>query len=208
MIARSSFNFFHVHIAITTTTAMSFQCPKCGITKKSGIISCCGRGGSWFGKCGSNGGIKLGHTWHEGLQACKARPWSETGIRQQLRGARQERNGFSHGNNSANSNTAITAVNAHIFASAPMPDAPPTSGHTLVNSSTVRTTAKINSTANTVAMVTIISVSERSPRSYNSSQVLTTTPEHDPLSSQGCEHLLDISMYTNLLLFVVVFNNI
>jgi len=55
-----------------TTTIISSECPKCGNMEKSGKISCCGRGGSWFGNCASAGNTKLDHTWHEGVQACKA----------------------------------------------------------------------------------------------------------------------------------------
>ena len=36
-------------------------------------MSCCGAGGSWFGNCGSAGSTQFGHTWYEGLQACKSR---------------------------------------------------------------------------------------------------------------------------------------
>ena len=48
-------------------------CPECGMIPKSGKASCCGRGGSWFGSCGSAGNAHLGHTWHEGIQVCKGR---------------------------------------------------------------------------------------------------------------------------------------
>merc|ERR1719201_2527079 len=54
-----------------TTTTVNSLCSKCGIIVKSGKISCCGRSGSWFGKCRSAGNAKLDHTWYEGIQACK-----------------------------------------------------------------------------------------------------------------------------------------
>ena len=54
-----------------TTTPISAVCPACGTIKKSGKASCCSRGGSWFGKCGGVGNANLGHTWHEGIRACK-----------------------------------------------------------------------------------------------------------------------------------------
>ena len=44
-------------------------CPKCGMTK-SGILSCCGRGGTWFGKCGNKVTKFLLYTWIEGIGAC------------------------------------------------------------------------------------------------------------------------------------------
>ena len=46
-------------------------CPKCGTTNKSGKVSCCARGGSWFKNCGDEGNTKFDHTWAEGVQACK-----------------------------------------------------------------------------------------------------------------------------------------
>ena len=58
-------------LAITTpTTAVTAVCPKCGTIKKSGKLSCCARGGSWFKNCGDNGDSKFEHTWVEGVQAC------------------------------------------------------------------------------------------------------------------------------------------
>merc|ERR1719174_2628569 len=57
------------------TTTISSVCPKCGIIAKSGKVSCCGHSGSWFRNCGSAGNAKLGHTWYEGIQACKT--WSQ-----------------------------------------------------------------------------------------------------------------------------------
>ena len=80
------------HIAATGMTVKSV-CPKCGITKKFGKISCCGRGGSWVGNCGSVGYKKPDHTWYEGLQACKARARFKAVIVQQVNEAQQQLNG-------------------------------------------------------------------------------------------------------------------
>ena len=66
-------------LALTTTT-ISSVCSKCGTVAKSGKMSCCGRGGSWFGNCGSAGNTKLGHTWFQGFQACKKRAESKEAI--------------------------------------------------------------------------------------------------------------------------------
>ena len=43
--------------------------------RKSGKLSCCGHGGSWFGSCGSIRNVNVGHiwTWYEGIRACKRR---------------------------------------------------------------------------------------------------------------------------------------
>ena len=53
-------------------------CSKCGIIKKSGKSSCCSRGGSWFGKCGSAGDSNHEHTWSEGILACKE--WARSNV--------------------------------------------------------------------------------------------------------------------------------
>ena len=52
--------------------APSSVCLKCGAIAKSGKVSCCGRGGSWFGNCGSALHAKLDHSWYEGIRSCKA----------------------------------------------------------------------------------------------------------------------------------------
>ena len=66
---------------VATTTIISPVCTKCGSIKKSGKVSCCARGGSWFRNCGGSGNAKLQHTWYEGIQACKTQ--SKTAIDQQ-----------------------------------------------------------------------------------------------------------------------------
>ena len=64
---------FHISFLAMKTTSIVPVCPECGITKKSGKMSCCARGGSWFGNCGSDGdgNTNFDHTWHEGIQVCK-----------------------------------------------------------------------------------------------------------------------------------------
>ena len=37
-----------------------------------GALTCCGKGGSWFQKCGRNNDPKFEHTWGEGTKACAA----------------------------------------------------------------------------------------------------------------------------------------
>ena len=44
-------------------------CPACG-RMKNGDNNCCGKGGSWHGKCGGPGDTKFEHTWGEGKKAC------------------------------------------------------------------------------------------------------------------------------------------
>ena len=56
-----------------TAKSRSPACPKCGTTKIPGKLSCCGRGGAWFHKCGDAGDKQIDHTWDEGIQACKSK---------------------------------------------------------------------------------------------------------------------------------------
>ena len=67
-----------------TTTAVSAVCPKCGTVQKSGRSSCCGRGGAWFGRCGSVGNTNFEHSWYDGIQACDSRQGKAV-VGQQLR---------------------------------------------------------------------------------------------------------------------------
>ena len=73
----------HMPTPAVTTVSASSACPECGIIRKSGKMSCCSRGGSWFGKCESAGNAKLKHTWYEGIWACDGRQ-SRTAVDQQL----------------------------------------------------------------------------------------------------------------------------
>ena len=64
-------------------------CPKCGSIEKSGKMSCCGHGGSWFENCGNTGNTKLDHTWYEGIQTCNTRAQSKRASGQQPDAAQQ-----------------------------------------------------------------------------------------------------------------------
>ena len=48
-------------------------CPKCGMFKRSGIVSCCAPGGAWFENCGVAGNRKMDHKWVEGVKACECK---------------------------------------------------------------------------------------------------------------------------------------
>ena len=80
------------------------------IAKKSGKISCHGRSGSWFDTCRGAGDTRVDHTWHEGLQTCKARAQSSIVIGQQLNGAHQASNDSSGGGGDVSSKVFSTAV--------------------------------------------------------------------------------------------------
>ena len=77
-----------------TTAPISPACLECGTIKKSGKISCCGHGGSWYGNCGSVDNTNLGHTWQKGILVCKTRQ-SQTVKGHQLHASKPEPNDFS-----------------------------------------------------------------------------------------------------------------
>ena len=129
------------------TVTVSSVCPKCGIAKRSGKSSCCGRGGSWFGNCGSTGDTKVDHTWYEGLQACKARTQSKTVIGQQLNGVQQ----------------GSKAVSTTVFAMVPAS----------ANTSKVTASIATANTANTTS--THIAISHNFPPVLVTAPVHTTT---------------------------------
>ena len=85
----------HTETPAVMSTTISPACLKCGIIKKSGKTSCCGRGGSWFGNCGGSGNAKLQHTWIEGILECRTRPQSKTAIGQQLNATQEKGSGSS-----------------------------------------------------------------------------------------------------------------
>ena len=98
----------HIPTLASATTAIDSVCPECGMAKKYGKSSCCGRGGSWFGDCGSAGNSNLGHTWQEGIQVCKGRQF-QTALVQQLH-AFQSNTGASSIASVMNTNTGSQAV--------------------------------------------------------------------------------------------------
>ena len=187
-------------------------------------MSCCGRGGSWFGNCGSAGDTTLDHAWHEGLQACKAQSQSKKVVDHQLNGAHHERNESFEGVDNANSKSVITVAQSLAFDSAPIPGALPTSvAPAQVNSSavlarqtthlepvtvTVRAMISTSSSVTTAASkITTIKSSNSTPArvSIHQNDTNTVMPAvvHRNISSRGCEHLLGIILYTCLSVTVV-----
>ena len=91
------------------TSSSGFACPECGIIGKSGKSSCCGRGGSWSGHCGSASSAKLRHTWYEGIQACET--WSQLKAAQgRHSNAAQQPNSSSNGVDIVKANTVTITV--------------------------------------------------------------------------------------------------
>ena len=96
---------------------MHLVCPDCGIIHKSGKRSCCGHGGSWFGKCGISGHENNKHTWSEGIRACKV-PLSKGAVGQQLH-ASQAKSNTSSDKTSMGTSLNVVIVTAHMLASTP-----------------------------------------------------------------------------------------
>ena len=57
--------------ATTSTIANTRPCAKCGTFLKSGRVSCCAPDGAWNNNCGRAGNKNVGHSWFEGVEACK-----------------------------------------------------------------------------------------------------------------------------------------
>ena len=165
-------------ISAAATTTISSACLTCGAIKKSGKLSCCARGGSWFGNCGATGNTKFQYSWYEGIQACKARQ-PKTVMGQQLNSVQQNSNNSSHDNSDImNSKTAIVIAHMSVSKSAGRP----ISGTTLspmranapIKVSTVATsnlTTRDTSGSNTVSVRTSVNYSTYMTRS----KVISTT---------------------------------
>ena len=67
---RSSFTQIYINTTVAATRIPPV-CPKCAAIKKSGKLSCCAPGGTWFQNCGTSRNSDVDHTWVEGVQACK-----------------------------------------------------------------------------------------------------------------------------------------
>merc|ERR1719174_1329937 len=59
----------------TSTLALvssnTIACLKCGMFKKSGRVSCCAPGGTWYKDCGGADNRNADPKWFEGVEACK-----------------------------------------------------------------------------------------------------------------------------------------
>ena len=204
------FDVCHTHTA-ATARKISFACPKCGITKRSGKISCCGRGGSWFGNCGSVGYETSGHTWYEGLQACKARRPSHTDI--VLNVDQQRRDKFPDSDKKEALEAVTTVAKRLIVSSASLA--------TLARVRTPANTSKAHATTNTtitftlsnasIAASSIMAVdtpdttSARVLINHNFTNTLKTTEVHRGGTSEGWERLLDTAVGIAVSLAVELF---
>ena len=66
----------HVHapalLALPPSKTIDSFCSTCGTFQKTGKVSCCAPGGSWFQKCGAVGHSTFDHTWADGIRACNS----------------------------------------------------------------------------------------------------------------------------------------
>ena len=60
------------------TSSIKMTCPKCGMFKKSGRVSCCAPGGAWYKNCGGASNRNADHMWFEGVEACKRKSKTNT----------------------------------------------------------------------------------------------------------------------------------
>ena len=102
----------HTPTPAAATTPISPVCPACGIVKRSGKLSCCAPGGSWFGNCGSAGNANLEHTWHEGIRVCNTQFQAVVG--QQLHASQPQVN-VSFDDTSMDMDSKALIVAAHVF---------------------------------------------------------------------------------------------
>ena len=126
------------------TTLISSMCLECGIIPKSGKMSCCGHGGSWFGNCRNAGNANFGHTWHEGIRVCKSQQ-SQIAVDQQIH-APNPKNNASSGHASMGVNSEKVVVTTRIFASKPTATSTPMLGEKLITVS-VNTSITLMTTA-------------------------------------------------------------
>ena len=136
-----------------TIPSVSSVCPKCGTIKKSAKSSCCGHGGSWFGNCGSAGNSKFGHTWREGIRACKARQFDEV-MGQQLHGFQLKSNAsFVNSSMGMNTKAAIAVAQMRASTRAGMLTTMPRTTSTTVSASTITIAAARTSAAYDTGMI-------------------------------------------------------
>ena len=160
-----------------TTAYISPVCPKCGTTGKSGKLSCCGRGGSWFGNCGNAENTKFGHTWYEGIQSCKSRQFP-IAVGKHVGGSKTKGSGSSDDNSTSGHWKAAFVAPTMLISSpnmiTPSPDAWP-----------------ITVPANTSMTMVNISFMTKS-----------RTPDSASLAGQECENLLQIVAHISVIVSI------
>ena len=184
---------------------VSSVCLKCGIIAKSGKISCCGGGGSWFRNCGSTGNTNLDHTWHEGIQACKGhQSQSKIAIGQQLNAGQHNVFDSSNSDGKAEFKVVITYTNTSVTHSIVTPIRTPHSASTSYNDVTTNSKA----IPPVLVVTSVMTTSSRAPMDHTSTSMLintsTGTPTSTSIAPQGRETLLIITVHVVILLMINV----
>ena len=161
----------------------SSLCPKCGTIGRSGKMSCCGRGGSWFGNCGSTGNTKFEHAWLDGLQACRARTQLKIASGHQSNAAQE----YDSSNGLGGDNSSALVIVAKIF------DLTPNNASAVVDH-------PIITPVNNVSTATLSSKSANSGADMANSHAITmtaTTLVHMPM--QNTSITTSAAAHTNIL---------
>ena len=178
----------------TTTAPINSVCPECGILKRSGRASCCAPGGSWFGKCGSVANVNLGHTWNEGIRACKT--GKEAVIGQQLHASKPKSNVSDPGSMGVDSQTQIAA--AHIASRKTPVVTPPMNA---------AETAILDASANVSTSQQIMPPSNGNTRLMHGLSTGETTSTQAsagmPITARGYENLLNVVTRISMILIIV-----
>ena len=194
--------------------AINSVCPKCVLIKKSGMSSCCGRGGSWFGNCGGAGDTKFDHTWDQGLQACQVHTRAKIVIDKQLRNPQYQSNVSDDAVAHSSFHPVVTVAKRLAFTSVPALGAQPIAtpgkssiAHATATMDSKMVTEKISakmstSSSNIKSTNALITTSAQIQMGYISTDVSTTSPEYARFPSQACEQLFDITIQIGLSFFV------
>ena len=158
---------------------------------KSGKMSCCGRGGSWFRNCGGSGNTKLAHTWSEGTQACKSRSQSTVV-------AKQKGKDSSHGADITNYYKAVIAATERFTF---------TSANTSMSMSDTTSTMASSYTPDNVAVTTSAQILTAITTADTLMTSSTHTSTSTSITAQGCEKLpvLQITIDIHPLFIIVMF---
>ena len=165
------------------STVISSVCSKCGSIAKSGKMSCCARGGSWFKNCGGAGNTRLQHTWYEGIQACKARSQSKTVVDQQLNGAQEKGTDPSQGAGMATYKAVIAATKTVLST--------PANASTLVTGTTSIVTP--SHTADNGSITIPVDTLTTNTAANNLMISSTHTSASMPIMTQGCTNVLKVT---------------
>ena len=185
-------------------------------------MSCCGRGGSWFGTCGSAGNSNTKHTWYEGMQACKPREQSKTVNRFWPNGTQQNSMESYNGTGMVNSNEVnTTAAKTFAFSSAqtstPMLDtaviiAPVNASGRVLTKTSVNPAESTSTPHDTDGVTTTSTKTPPQQLTANTSMVSTfismliAVPPHKPdsttITAKECSKSLNIVLHISLLLLL------